>query len=55
MDKYNTLKNAYNIFDHAHFGALGCASATSLKFSLQNAQNPIKIVFAYERQILEQF
>ena len=49
------LKNAHNIFDHPRYGALGCASATLLKFSLQNAQNPVKIVLAYERKTLEQF
>ena len=51
----NAPKNAHNIFDHPCYGALRCASATSLKISLQNAQNPVNIVLAYERKILEQF
>ena len=40
----NVLKIAHNIFDHPRYGVLGCPSATSLKFCLQNAQNPVKIV-----------
>ena len=51
----NLLKNAYNVFDHPRYGASVPRHLNFHEFSLQNAQNPVKIVLAYERKILEQF
>ena len=51
----NVLKNANNIFDYPCYAVPVPCHKNFHKFSLQDAQNPVKIILACERKILEQY